>query len=290
MDQSTIEKYLLAGKIGKEALQMASSLIEPGAKLLDVAEAVEGFIRQNGAQPAFPLNLSINNEAAHYTPFYGDKKTFKTGDLVKVDIGAHVDGYMSDNAMTIEVGGKGEHSDLIDSTREALNSAISITRPGQKICELGKTIEKTIMSHGFQPVRNLGGHGIDRYDLHSSIFIPNYDDRNEKTLSPGIAIAIEPFASTGVGLIHDSGGGNIYILSGTKPRQDEPIYRYFRTAPFAERWLHGRVENPDSYLKSMIRSREVSQFAVLKEHKGAFVAQSEHTLLVLPDRVIVTTS
>ena len=289
MEKETIEKYLRAGEIGKEALQLASTLIEPGSKLFDVAEQVEGYIRKNGAEPAFPLNLSINNEAAHYTPFYGDKKAFRTGDVVKVDIGAHVDGYMSDNAMTVEVGGKGEYSDLIDSTREALNNAISITRPGQKLREIGKMIEKTIMSHGYQPVRNLGGHGIDRYDLHSSIFIPNYDDKNEKTLSPGIAIAIEPFASTGVGLIHDSGGGNIYILSGTKPRQDEIIYRNFRTAPFAERWLHGKVDNPDTYLRGMIRSREVSQFAVLKEHKGACVAQSEHTLLVLPDKIMVTT-
>ena len=82
-DMDPYEKscILKAGKIGKAALEFAQTLIEPGALLLDVAEKTENFIRPEGAQPSFPLNLSINHEAAHYTPFPNDKKTFKTGDL-----------------------------------------------------------------------------------------------------------------------------------------------------------------------------------------------------------------
>ena len=176
MDLEIKEKYLLAGKIGKNALDYAQSLIEPGALFYDVAEKTEQYIRDNNAIPSFPVNLSINNEAAHYTPFEGDKKRFKTGDLVKLDLGAMVDGYMSDNATTVEVGNTGKYSDLIDATREALNAAIKILRPMINIYRIGEEIENVIDSYGFKPVRNLGGHDINRFDLHSEIFIPNYNE------------------------------------------------------------------------------------------------------------------
>lgn len=99
--------------------------------------------------------MSINNEAAHYTPFEGDKKKFKTGDLVKVDLGAMIDGYISDNAASIEVGNTGNYSDLIDSTREALNAAIKILRPMVNIYKIGEEIENVITSYGFKPVKTL---------------------------------------------------------------------------------------------------------------------------------------
>lgn len=289
MEKEVIDKYIEAGKIGKMALEHAKTLAEPGVLLLDVATEVEKLIIDNGAKPAFPLNLSIDNEAAHYTPFTGDTKKLKKGDLLKIDIGAHVDGYMSDNAATVEVGEGGNYTELIESTRAALNKAISVVRPMQRIGEIGKVIGSTIESYGFKPVRNLGGHGINRYDLHSSIFIPNYNDGNAQQLSPGIAIAIEPFASTGIGMVHNGPGGNIYILSGTKVRKDELIYKNFNTAPFAERWMNGVIPDHERYLKRMLKSREISHFPVLKEHVNSRIAQSEHTLLVLPDRVIVTT-
>jgi methionyl aminopeptidase len=282
-------KFIQAGKIGKLALEKAMSEIEPGALFLTVAEKTEGLIRDMGAKPSFPVNLSINNEAAHYTPSPNDKKVFRTGDLVKVDIGASVDGYLSDNAATLEVGEMGKNSDLIDSTREALNKAISILRPGSRVRDLGSVIGETITSHGYKPVKNLGGHGVGRYDLHSSPFIPNYDDQNGNVIRPGQAIAIEPFASTGIGMIHNGPGGNIYILSGTKVDKNEPAYRNFNTIPFASRWLREVVPDPVSYLRSMIKTRQVSEFAILKEHSGAMIAQSEHTILILEDRIVVTT-
>ncbi|WP_287960002.1 type II methionyl aminopeptidase, partial [Acidiplasma sp.] len=218
MDSEIKNKWLLAGKIGRKALEYAQTLIEPGALFYDVAEKTEQFIRDNGAEPSFPVNLSINNEAAHYTPFEGDKKKFKTGDLVKVDLGAMIDGYISDNAASIEVGNTGNYSDLIDSTREALNAAIKILRPMVNIYKIGEEIENVITSYGFKPVKNLGGHGINRYDLHSEIFIPNYNDGNDETIKTEKVIAIEPFASTGLGLIHNGQLGNIYIIDDTKVR------------------------------------------------------------------------
>jgi methionyl aminopeptidase len=289
MDLEEKRKILEAGKLGKKALEVASSLIEPGALLLDVAEKTENFIRDNGGVPSFPLNLSINNEAAHYTPSPMDKKTFKTGDLVKVDIGASIDGYLSDNALTVEVGGKGEYTNLIDCTKEALNSAIKVLRPNVEIYKIGRAIGETIESFGFKPVKNLGGHGINRNDLHSTIFVPNYDDGNGRRIANNQLIAIEPFASTGVGLIHNGMGGNIYIFSGTKPKPNDPVIKNFSTIPFAERWLAKVMPEYKDYLKRNIFMKQISHFAVLKEHKGAMISQAEHSVLFDGDEIIVTT-
>ncbi len=289
MDAADKTRILSAGKLGKAALDFALTMIEPGALLLDVAEKTENFIRQEGAQPSFPLNLSINNEAAHYTPSPLDKKKFKTGDLVKVDIGAQVGGFISDNAATIEVGGKGEYSTLIDSSREALEAALRVLRPNVPINRIGKAIGDRINSFGFKPIRNLGGHGINRFDLHSRIFIPNYDDGNGATITPGSLIAIEPFASTGIGMIHNGPGGNIYIMSGTKQDKRDPVFSAFNMLPFAERWITGLIPDHSNYMKKMMSKKQISQFPVLKEHNGAMISQAEHTILVLSDEIIVTT-
>ncbi len=289
MDPDVKKKYLKAGEIGKKALDYAASLIEPGTSFFEVAENAEKFILDEGAKPSFPLNLSINNEAAHFTPAQGDKKKFRRGDLVKVDLGAEVDGYPSDNATTIEVGESGNYSDLIDATREALNSAVRRLRPMIQARQIGAEIGRQITNRGFKPIRNLGGHGINRYDLHSSIFIPNYDDGNAAYIKPDTVIAIEPFASTGIGIVHNGPPGNIYILSGTKNDEGEVIYKNFNTLPFAERWL-SKVE-PDyrKYLKRMMSMSKVSAFPILKEHSTARISQAEHTCMILADEVIVTT-
>ena len=290
MDPEVKEKYRLAGSIGKKALEYGKSLIEPGALFFDIATGIENHIRELGGKPSFPVNISINNEAAHYSPFQGDKRKLKSGDVVKLDVGAQVDGYLSDNAATVEVGEKGEYSTLIDATREALNAAIKKVRPMIQVRQIGQEIEKVIRGYGYKPVRNLGGHGINRYDLHSEIFIPNYDDGNTRALHSDMVIAIEPFASTGIGMIHNGPGGNIYILSGTKVREDEILYKNFNTVPFAQRWVADLMPNPDEYLKKMMKSREVSEFAVLKEHKGSMISQAEHTIMILSDEIIVTTA
>lgn len=290
MDSDVKEKYVLAGKIGREALEYAQALIEPGVLFYDVAEKAEQFIRDRDALPSFPVNLSINNEAAHYTPYEGDRKKFKTGDLVKVDLGAMVDGYMSDNAATMEVGNTGNYSDLIDATREALNSAIKILRPLISIHRIGEEIGNVITSYGFNPVKNLGGHGINRYDLHSEIFIPNYDDGNDETIKTDKVIAIEPFASTGIGMIHSGQLGNIYIIDQPSSRdKDEILYKNFSTAPFAERWVSRLMKNDQEYLRKKMSTKYISGFAVLKEHSKSMIAQSEHTIMVLGDEIIVTT-
>ena len=165
MDKETEKKWIEAGKIGATALQLGGKLIKPGVKLVDIAEQVEQKIRDMGGKPAFPCNISRNDLAAHYTPPHNDDEVFLEGDIIKLDVGAHVDGYISDNAMTIDLAN--EYPKLVKATREAVDKAIKILKPGIKIREIGKVIEETIVGLDATPITNLSGHGIDHYKQHA---------------------------------------------------------------------------------------------------------------------------
>jgi len=284
-----LKKYLEAGKIGKEAREYGKELIKEGASYYEVAEKVEKYIRDAGAKPSFPVNLSTNNISAHYSPIKGDNKYFRKGDLVKLDLGAHVDGYISDTAVTVEVG-TNNWEELIEASAEALNNAIKAIRPGILVSQIGEVVEETIRFHGFIPIKNLTGHELDVYVLHKGLSIPNYNDGSRAKLLPGMAFAIEPFATNGRGYVTNGPGGNIYMFRKTE-RLKEPyasMFKEFRTLPFAARWCE-KYENYESILKKGSFLGILYHFPILKERKKAMVAQTEHTIVLTEDEVIVTT-
>ena len=284
-----IKKYREAGKIGKEAREYGKELIKEGASYYDVAQKVEKYIIDAGAKPAFPVNLSTNNIAAHYSPVKGDDRYFRRGDLVKLDLGAHIDGYISDTAVTVEVG-TNRWGELIEASAEALKNAIKSIRPGIKVSEIGRVVEETIRFYGFKPIHNLTGHELGVYDLHHGLSIPNYDDGSTYTLNPGMAFAIEPFATNGRGYVKNGVGGNIYIFrksSGLKGIYAQ-MFEEFKTLPFAARWCE-KYENYQSVLKKGSWLGILYHFPILQEKKKAMVAQTEHTILLTSDGVIVTT-
>ena len=284
-----INKYLEAGKIGKEAREYGKELIKEGASYYEVAQKVEKYIIDAGARPAFPVNLSTNNIAAHYTPIKGDDRYFRRGDLVKLDLGAHIDGYISDTAVTVEVG-TNQWESLIEASAEALKNAIKAIRPGIRVTDIGRVIEETISFYGYKPIKNLTGHELGVYDLHHGISIPNYSEESPYTLNPGMAFAIEPFATNGRGYVKNGVGGNIYIFrksTGLKGVYKD-IFEEFRTLPFAARWCE-KYENYQSVLKKGTWLGILYHFPILQEKKKAMVAQTEHTILLTVDSVIVTT-
>lgn len=284
-----IKKYLDAGKIGKEAREMGAELIKEGASYYDVANRVEKYIIDSGAFPAFPVNLSTNHIAAHYSPLKGDNLYFKRGDVVKLDLGAHIDGYISDTAVTVEVGSN-HWEELIEASRSALKAAIKTLRPGVEIREVSRAIEEEIKIRGFNPIYNLTGHGLARYDLHHGISIPNYDDGTHTRLLPGMAFAIEPFATNGKGHVKNGKGGNIYILLKTQNLDGfyRELFEKFKTLPFAARWC-SHEENYLELLSSGVKYGILYHFPVLHERKKYMVAQTEHTFLMTNEGVIVTT-
>ncbi|RLG56859.1 MAG: type II methionyl aminopeptidase, partial [Candidatus Hydrothermarchaeota archaeon] len=197
MKEESLSYYKKAGEIAKEVLEEGLKKIKPGVKLLEVAEFVEARIIEKGGKPAFPCNISVNEIAAHYSPTAWDERTFEKGDLVKLDIGVHVNGYIADVAKSIDLGNKGENKKLIEASEEALKNAIDMIKPGVKTSEIGETIEETIKGFGFVPVSNLTGHQLQRWRLHGGMFIPNVKIRGGEEIKEGDVIAIEPFATNG---------------------------------------------------------------------------------------------
>ena len=205
------EKYREAGTIAKDALELGIKHIKEGQSYNELAERVEQYIEEN-ANLSFPVNISVNTTAAHYTPSPHKEDIFKRGDLVKLDIGTHVGGYIGDTAKTIEIG-TNNYRKLIESAEKALENAISIIKAGIEIGEISKVIQNTIHEYNFKPIKNLQGHSVEQYKLHAGISIPNFYIKNKRKLTNGQVIAVEPFATNGKGMVKNMGFGGIYRLN-----------------------------------------------------------------------------
>ncbi|HDH81779.1 MAG: type II methionyl aminopeptidase [Thermoplasmata archaeon] len=291
MNEEIYEQYRKAGRVLGKALSAGAKMVKEGVRYLDVAEEIERIISSE-AGLSFPVNISVNEVAAHYTPSLNDSLKFKKGDVVKIDAGSHVNGYIGDSALTVEVGSN-ENEHIIKASEEALQEAIEIVRAGVSIAEIGETIEKKIKSYGLRPVKNLQGHSLERYNLHAGLSIPNVSNNNSRKLKEGEVIAIEPFATNGSGYVVDRENGNIYLLkSRAKGRIADEMRKKFDGLPFASRWMEGIVgwDKVNMTLAFMLRRRTVYAYKKLVEVDGGIVAQTEHTLLVKKDGCEVLTS
>jgi len=291
MQEEVLEKYLKAGEILSRVRSEAKDKIQVGSSLLEVAEFVENRTIELGADgSAFPCNISRNDEAAHATPMAGDETVFGE-DVVKLDIGVHVDGYIADSAITVDLTGK--HGDLVKASEAALYAAIDIVKSGVNTAQIGGVIEDTIVNLGFRPIINLTGHGVARYIAHTHPSIPNRHIDHGSVLQAGDVIAIEPFATDGAGKIVDGSWSEIFSVIGNKPvrlpaarnllKEIEP----YQMLPFAKRWL--KTEKLDFALMQLAKSGVITSYPVLKEVAGGMVSQAEHTLIVTDDGCKVTT-
>ena len=174
MENEILDKYRLAGKITAKARDVGKALIKDGVSYIHVVNEIEKYMVGNGARVAFPVNIAIDNIAAHFTPKHDDKLVFQRGNVVKLDVGAHVNGYIADTAVTVEVGTQ-TWRELIKASQDALMVAIEMIRPGVNLGQVGKMVEQTITSYGFKPISNLTGHSLERYKLHAGISIPNVE-------------------------------------------------------------------------------------------------------------------
>lgn len=290
-----VEKIKLAGKIAAEAREYAKNLVKPGVSYLEIAEKVEQKISVLGGRPAFPFNISINNIAAHHTPVFGEKLVLKEGDVVKLDLGAHIDGHIADTAVSVSVGKSEENQKLIAASEAALNAAIKLAIPGTEVWQIGKAVNEEIERLGFRPIRNLTGHLVEIYDLHAGIAIPNFNNKNKTKLEKGMVVAIEPFATNGSGYIEEAAEVEIYRLEKEgNMRSNRDILNFiiteYRTLPFAKRWLvnkFGAVKT-NLALKEMMLRGIIHPYHALVEKDGSKVAQTEHTIL-LGEKQIITT-
>ena len=287
MGVEELEKWKKAGKLARNALHFGKELIEEGKPMLEVTEEIEKYVFDNGGELAFPTNLAVNNVGAHWTPSSKTVKKFQKADLVKLDVGVHIDGYIGDNALTVEIGTE-NYRKLIDTSREALNAAIEVAGPGINVGMIGYAVQTTIENRGYKPIANLTGHGIKRYNLHSGISVPNVKENGGAVLKPGDIIAIEPFVTDGAGRVGGKRNSNIYHVRQVRNIRDEKaakmideIQNRYKGLPFAERWLH-RIQKNDATnsLTKLMRSGIVSYYPILDELGKGMVAQSEHTVLI----------
>ena len=285
------------GAASYRALRNAAELVKPGAKLVDVADAAERFLKDSGYGAAFPINLSIGSQAAHYAPSLDDEAIFSDKDVVKVDFGAEKGGVLGDCALTIDLSGGSQ--DLVEAADEALLNAISKTKAGAKVCEIGGEIDRSIRARGFVPIRNLGGHSVEVHELHSSVFVPNYDNGDETQLEEGMVVAIEPFATTGKGLVTESDICDIYGLSAdaTVRSQEarlvlQEIKSRYPHEPFAVRWLSNVIGSRFGLyaaIAELARAGILERYPTLVEVGKGIVAQAEAEVLVGKDGCEVLT-
>jgi len=251
-----------AGKIARKVRMEVPSVVGESVSLIEISEYVENRIREEGALPAFPCNICINDVAAHYSPLPMDKKVVPPNAVVKVDIGAHIDGYLADTAITVS----------LDPEKE-----------------LGNIIYSTIKSYGLKPISNLTGHQISRYRVHGGLSIPNVPSRNEGKLEQGSVYAIEPFVTlpSAAGEVTSGQAATIYAVRGgvhhRSPKTEQLLRRldeWFHGLPYSPRWISSLGEETLNLHRKLWKQGKIYGYQVLVERSGTPVAQAEHTILV----------
>ncbi len=298
MDTDTESKIILAGKIAAQVRREGASRIVEGATYLEVMDFCERRIIEMGGGIAW-AQMALNDYAAHFCPLEDEARVFVVGDLVKIDIGVHIEGYIADNAMTVEVG-KGAssklNSDLIKTSQNALRSAIKLVRPGVQLWELGEAQNSEAEKAGFKIVRNLSGHSIERYVVHAGISIPTYNTGEKRMIEEGMQIAIEPFITDGVGLIREGSDPTIFMVANSRmPRSQyaRKILEFVapqKGLPFTTRWLTCALGRGPAQLglRELLREGIIRAYPPLLEVKGGRVAQFEHSMIV-KDKTFVYT-
>ena len=288
-DQEALEKFRLSGKILRETREEMKLFVREKMPIVQVCEKAEALIREKGGKPAFPCNVSINEIAAHYTSPPNDERKIPEKALVKVDMGVHVDGYVTDTAFTACF--NPEYDIMVNAAEDALQTAIDNMHADMSISRIGALIEKTIKNRGFKPIANLTGHSVGRYLIHAGTSIPNVMQLSFAKVKAGEVFAIEPFVTlpNAGGRVEDSAEITIFRLVKAKSMKNtyaKQLLKYiegnFRSLPFAERWLKGVVPNDqhDEAFKELLKSKALMGYPVFVEVSRKLVAQAEHTVLI----------
>lgn len=304
-----IESYEKAGKIVSKIREEASKLIKNDLPIIDLVEFVENSIIESGAGIAFPCNVSVNEITAHYTSPLNDQNKLVTGDLVKLDLGAEVDGYIADSAITVMVPGDNLeelfneetlelNQKIIDASASGLEAAISTIRVGTEIGKIGQAVEDAIHEYGLSPITNLTGHSLEQWNLHAGLSIPNINNGDTTKLEEGQVIAIEPFATNGIGVVNDAPRAYIFSYLRNRPfrlNHDKKVLKYIETnykhLPFSGRWLSKEFNKNrlDASMRQLSKAMAIYPYHALKEKSGAWVSQKEHTVIVERDGCTITT-
>ena len=294
-----LDNYVLAGKIASTVRENARKKNHIGRTLFDICESIENEITLLGGNPAFPVNVSLNEIAAHYTAEPQDQTKVKDTDVLKIDLGVHIEGYIADTAVTISYNSKYDH--LVNIAEITLSEAIKTVKVNTKSSEIGKTIENTIIHNGLKPIQNLSGHSLDQYIVHAGRSIPNIKTLGSSfSLVNDQAYAIEPFVTTrdGLGIVYEGKIKNIFSLISRKPTKDKDLdtfitylWNRYKTLPFAIRWLVNDYDesNLRNMIDYLIKKKNIRSYPILVEGNDKVVSQAEHTFFITNDSSYIIT-
>lgn len=285
-----------AGRIAAAARRKGAERVKRGITVREVCEAVDREIERLGGTLAFPTQSSRNAVAAHYCPAPDDDTAYEDGDLAKLDIGVHVDGWVVDTAVTVNVGGQDRNRPFIEAAEAALGAAIRAAGPGVPIRRLSEAIEEQLRRRGLRAMKHLCGHGVGRFTVHCPPPIPNTTEGAEGVLLAGSVVAIEPFATDGLGLVVEAGPAEVFrLLPGRDDGTglDGEVFgaiRALQGLPFARRQL-GRFGGArvEATLATLRTRGWLAAYPPLREAAGRPVAQAEHTIWIGTEGVEILT-
>jgi methionyl aminopeptidase len=303
-----------AAECHKIVRRKIQDFIKPGVKILDVCkkiekDIVEVFGRNDlKAGIAFPTGVCINNVIAHDTANTNDIRVVEMNDICKIDIGCHINGHIIDSAFSVTF--NPEYNNLLQASREATMTAIKMCRPDASIYDISKTIKEIIESyevvingknHRIKPIKDLGSHSIDTYNIHSGelILCSPYESHEYKNsrIKSDQQYAIETFASTGSGKMRKSLSrqSNHYMLNKDntthykgKLKTINNVYNWIKkkrsTLPFCPRWLEDeQIKGVNLSLNEFSRKCNppiLVEYPPLEDISGSYVSHYEHTIYV----------
>ena len=199
-----IKKMKLAGRITGEALALAGEMVREGVTTEQIDRKIRAYIEKCGARPSFlgyggfpgSACISINDEVIHGIP--SSKRYLKEGDIVKIDVGAYIDGFHGDSANTFPVGKVSDEAiRLIEVTKESFRRGVEKAVIGGRIGDIGSAVDSYVTSFGYSAVRDFVGHGVG-HALHEDPSVPNFGTAGRGAkLCRGMTIAIEPMINVG---------------------------------------------------------------------------------------------
>jgi len=287
-----LKEWKKVGVMGAEVLAYAKKITKPETPLIEITKKVEEYVKKKKVAFAFPLNISMGEVAAHYSPIEGDD--LKAEGLIKLDVGVMENGFLSDNACSVDLTPENKFKDLIKASEEGLKAGINSMKSGVQVRDVGRSIHEAILKRGFNPIKNLSGHMMERWALHAGANIPNYDNKDSEEIFEGI-YAVEPFATNGTGLVKEGKPSNIYILARDRPvRLGREILNFikeeYKTLAFSSKWITDRFgKNALFSLRSLEKQGILHHFPQLINEPGKSTSQKEHTIAVQKGKTIILT-
>ena len=281
------EQYRKSGKITSEVKGLVRAAVKPGMEFLEICSLVKDQVESRGGQLAFPTGIGVNEVTAHYAPQDGDASVIQEEDLVKVDFGVHVDGYVTDTSVTVTF--NPGYNLLLEATERCLEVAINAARKESRTAEIGREIHREAARFGFKTIENLTGHTVDRYVVHAGKSIPNLYMPGMQSLKQGDVFAIEPFLTLGsaAGYVVDTPSKTIFSLvarkrTGTQELDSfaEKVWIERKTLPFTPQWYSSEYPGKklQDILARLVAKKVVRAYPTLVEASGSPVAQFEHTM------------